>query len=195
MILPVLIALSGTAMAADPAPRAGFGLGLETTLNDPFTTSPGARLSAEVVLVRWLDLELSGAWYPDLGRANDTSLTRTLRREEGVEPDISYLRSQTRLAAHVIPVRLDVGELHTALGISVGGGVLRSEDAVPPARANDPDLRQWHPLWSIGGVADLYGERLGARLRLEHVDYREDVGGVSQLRRPLFGGIELRVWL
>ena len=100
-----MIAVWSVLVLAHAGPQLGLALGGEVSANDPFVVRRGPSLGAELRPIPVLGVGLAAAWYPDLGQADWTALTRRLVFEQSVTPDLSRMLGRQQLALSAYPFR------------------------------------------------------------------------------------------
>lgn len=180
-----MIALLATALAVEGWVAAGPGI----VVNDPFQQTVAADLSGGAFVLPWLGGELAGAATLPGGRI-EAPMGHTLRTAS-LEPDWSWMVASFRGAAVIRPVRVESGELHAAVGIRAGGGVVRTQDVLPRAFAEDAawlaTAEQWHPVAEVGAWVEAGRGPWGLRVGLDRTEYQEVVSGTVEERKvPLW---------
>lgn len=194
----LLLWLSGTASAAptDPGPHLDLSLGYEAVANDPFLRRRGVRVGALFAPIRWVGLDVSAGYAPDLGEADWTGGTEALLAL-GIQPDLSRVVGQANANLAVFPLSASSGALSTRAGLVAGGGVVYTVDDLDMLYAvGDPEAeataRQLHPAWTLGLTADAAWEHTGFRLRAERRSYTETVlSDVDERKNPLWLGADV----
>ena len=188
------------ALAAAQQPAEGvelvLGLGAEVTANDPFLVRRGALLTAELRPIPALGIGLSGAYYPDLGQADWTALTRRLVFENEVTPDLSRMMAREQLQVAAYPVRGRSDRGGSALGAFVAVGLTQTADdlaVITDAERGADWVRETHPYVGGGLTAEVNRGWLGLRGRLELLRYREGFADYQSVRNTLWFGVDALV--
>ena len=188
-----MIWLMQAAMAADLS----AAVGLEAAVNDPFLVQAGLRASGEAALRPWLSVGLSGGLYPYLGEQSHRRLTTELLEEYAIFPDLSPMRWRGMAEARIVPLTVVHKQQTRRLSLHAGLGMVQTEDIHDDLWALEEfqsTAIQVHPMTSVGMSAEVHGETLGIRVRMERTAYVEDVMvDIEHDRKNGWVGVELTI--
>lgn len=183
----------GVALAQDRV--VGASVGPAVTRNDPFVTMTSLELSGRIGAPR-IGFEGRFAFSPSFGDADLTTLSEQLIEVAGIAPDIS--RPRWRVDAVVIgyPVYATHEAWTGLVGVFGGVGAVSTRDDLELlGQEQNPDYAMFeiqnHPSLIFGASFEARYNRVGVRLRTQHLLYDEQVGGVeTQRKHPVQVGLE-----
>lgn len=177
-----MLLLIQTALAADIV----GAVGTELVFNDPFVTTYGLRLGAELEARPWLALGLSGGVHPTIGDSTIRRLTSQLVSDLSVIPDTTDIQWRAMTEVRLTPLEVTSGGWTHRLSGHVGIGGIRTVDD-DHGFSDDPEFlrtqTQLHPLTAFGLSGELQRDRLGVRLRIERTAYVEEISGSTESSR------------
>jgi hypothetical protein len=176
------------ATAAFAAPAIVGDLGAETTLAGPWVVRRGATLGVSIEPSVLLSFEVEGAFYPTLGSADWSALTRFLLATGQVRPDLLRVTHRAGLRVAVWPVHNASEEHPIRLGIFAGAGVVRT---TRERRAGGSQVEGGlHPSLEVGVQAEAWRGFAGVRVRLDATAFGPVLSADPE-HHPAFLGVAL----
>ena len=194
----LLALLPGQTHAADAPHSLWLGLGVEQSVNDPFSVQRGARLGLGWRARPWLEARAEASWLPHLGEAGHSLLAQQLSSELQIYPDISVLRSRVQLCADAVAWRSGQEAVTGEVALRAGLGVVRTYDD-PEAFLAGPDdplfvssQDEWHPTPVLGLVGHVSWESWRLSTWVERTSYTEVVlSAVYEDKKHVWAGLSL----